>query len=91
MAQISTLRISKGWNPVHAASQNGHLDVVRLLIDAGVPVDIRNGAGKTPLALASSKGKLEVVHFLIEQGADLNAQDNQGWMSLHFRVTTRTP
>jgi ankyrin repeat protein len=73
-----------GWNPVHIASQNGHVDAVRSLIRAGVPVDLRNGAQKTPSALASGKGKVELGRLLIERGADLYAQDDQDWIPLHF-------
>ena len=69
---------------MHIASQNGHLDVIRLLLDSGIPVDIRNGDPSTPLALASSEGKVEVGHFLIEREADVNARDKDGWTPLHF-------
>ena len=66
------------------ASQNGHLDVVRMLINSGIAVDIRNGTQRTPLALASLKGNLEVGRFLIERGADVNMRDNETLAPLHF-------
>ena len=69
---------------MHIASQNGHLDVVRLLIDSRIAVDIRGGFQMTPLALASSTGQAKVAALLSEQGADMNAWDNESWAPLHF-------
>ena len=48
-ADPHTNRDNKGWNPLHIASQNGYLNVVQLLPDAGTPVDIWNETQKTPL------------------------------------------
>jgi len=47
----------RGWNPLHVESRNGHLDVVRLLLDKGAAVDIRSENQQTPLAEASSEGQ----------------------------------
>ena len=55
-----------------AASCNGHLETVRLLIEklgAKVDLDIEEN-GKTALWWAAEHGKLDVVRFLLEKGAD---------------------
>ena len=31
--------MQNGWSPLHVASQEGHLDVVRTLIEAGANID----------------------------------------------------
>nr|WP_297278145.1 ankyrin repeat domain-containing protein [uncultured Brachyspira sp.] len=43
------------------ASRNGHLEVVKLLIDKGADVNAKDDYNRTALMLASSNGHLEVV------------------------------
>ena len=59
--------------PLCAASFNGSLKCVFLLIEAGANKDqgtTGNGARATPLFLAAHEGHLEVVRFLVESGAN---------------------
>ena len=35
--------------PLHSAADQGHTDIVKLLVDAGAAVTVRNLAGKSPL------------------------------------------
>jgi len=50
-----------------------HEDIMRLLLDAGAPVDSDNAQGWTPLMVASSRGDTPTVRFLIERGASVTA------------------
>lgn len=54
------------------AAEYGHLDVVRLLLEAGVEVSARPPRGSTALAGAALRGRAEVVKFLLDRGADPN-------------------
>lgn len=58
----------------------GRVDVVRSLLDAGLPVDSRGWSNFTPLDQAAMHGRLEVVRLLVERGADLEdcAFDDEG-------------
>lgn len=38
-----------GWTPLHAASQEGHDDIVRLLLDYGAAPNHQDNRGRTPL------------------------------------------
>jgi ankyrin repeat protein len=58
-----------GDTPLHQASQNGHLDVVKYLVENRVDVNVVNEDGWTPLYLAAKKGNVEVVKFLVEVNA----------------------
>ena len=60
--------------PLRAASNKGHIDVVRVLLDHGANVntiDKRN----TPLRSAYVGGHLEIMRLLLEHGADVDAWD----------------
>lgn len=60
-----------------AAAQAGDLMQIRRLLDAGVPVDSRDGRQRTALLLATRADHVDVARLLIERGADVNAQDDQ--------------
>lgn len=62
---------------LHLASEDGQVEIAKLLIDHGHGADIDNRDNKqyTPLVLASHFGYLEVVRLLIESGAALFARD----------------
>lgn len=55
--------------PVHMAAEAGALEVLRLLRDAGAPIDRPNWIHQTPLSLAARNGHLRVVEYLCERGA----------------------
>ena len=59
--------------PMILACQNGHVQVVELLADAGASIHIPDETGATPLFIASKNGHLEVVQMLIKRGAVVDA------------------
>ncbi|KAH9024189.1 hypothetical protein EDB85DRAFT_2150624 [Lactarius pseudohatsudake] len=63
---------------IHAASFQGHVQVVRSLLQCGVDVDVRGVWSQTPLHFASWKGHVDVVQCLLNHGADPNLQDVDG-------------
>ena len=46
------------------AADNGHLEVARLLLEAGADKNCCDDDGMTALLLAADKGHLEVAHLL---------------------------
>ncbi|PVV02890.1 hypothetical protein BB560_002644 [Smittium megazygosporum] len=50
------------------ASGNGHLELVKLLLEYGADIDFQNK--ENPLAEASKNGHLDIVKFLLDYGAD---------------------
>ena len=57
--------------PLCAASLNGSLKCIPLLIEAGANKDQgKTDTGATPLFIAAYQGHLEVVRFLVESGAN---------------------
>ena len=57
-----------GVTPLNIASQNGHLDIVKLLIKSGGLVNQARNTDDTPLYIASECGHLEIVILFIESG-----------------------
>ncbi len=46
----------------------------RLLIDAGLPTDVRNNSGLSPLHFAALEGNRNTAECLLSRGADVNAR-----------------
>lgn len=71
------------FTPLHNAAVSGHLDVVRLLVNAGAEVDTADDRGRTPLIRAAEYGNLPVVDLLVSHGAKLDWVDAFGWTALY--------
>lgn len=50
------------------AAENGHLDVARLLLEAGAQKDTATFPGETALSIATLKGHLDIARLLREAG-----------------------
>jgi ankyrin repeat protein len=71
-----------GMTPMFLAAQENRLDVVKLLIAAGVDVNTARAEGATPLHAAAHNGHAGVVSVLLETaGADMNAASTDGELS----------
>ena len=69
---------NNGDTPLHNASDNGHLEVVNVLVGAGAEVNKTNIDGNTPLHEASRIGRFEVVKALIRANAHVRIENCQG-------------
>jgi ankyrin repeat protein len=58
-----------GYTAMHAAAENGHLEVIRFLADRGADLSPRVGSGETPLDFAKLAGQTEAVELLRALGA----------------------
>ena len=56
------------------SAQDGHLDVVKFLVEQQAEVNAKKDDGWTPLHSAAQNGHLDVVKFLVEQRAEVNAK-----------------
>ena len=65
------------------ASEMGNVDKVRLSLELGANLSLRDDDQKTPLIHAVKKGHFEVVKLLIENEADVNAKDLH-WSCLDY-------
>jgi ankyrin repeat protein len=74
----------EGISPLIAASSEGHLDVVKLLITAGANVDGKDQDETTALMAASARGHVGAVKELLAAGAKVNEQNRDGHTALMF-------
>ena len=51
------------------ASKNGHLDIVRYLVEQGAKINLRDDVGNTAASLAYDKGEIEIYDYLKANGA----------------------
>lgn len=59
-----------GWTPLHYAATNGHLNIMRRLLEAHAYIDAESPNGTTPLMMAAQYGSTDAVKLLLEAGAD---------------------
>jgi len=57
---------------------------IRLLLNSGIDVDIRDERGWTPLMISAFNGNEETAALLIRSGADVHAADLNGYRPLHW-------
>ncbi|XP_065896053.1 transient receptor potential cation channel subfamily A member 1 homolog [Dysidea avara] len=70
-----TLTDINGRTPLHIATFNGHLKIVKLLISHHADIDAVNEKnGRTPLTYAAQYGHEEIVDYLLEVGANVNGK-----------------
>lgn len=59
------------WTPLMWAAQEGHTEIVRLLLDAGANVNFADPGGFTPLKQAIGDSHLDTAEHLLLRGANV--------------------
>jgi len=68
LVEMGAKSFFSNMNSVHVAAREGHLEVVRYLLESGVPQDVNGFA----ISDATRRGHVEVALLLLDNGADLN-------------------
>lgn len=60
---------------MHHAAAQGHIELMKLLLDTKGLIDARNKNLETPLIVATKRGMVKSVTWLIENRATVNTLD----------------
>ncbi|EUC28323.1 hypothetical protein COCCADRAFT_30391 [Bipolaris zeicola 26-R-13] len=66
-----------GTTPLIIAAEQGHYEMIEILVDKGADVNAQSGQYGNALQAASTKGYKEIAMLLLDKGADVNAQSGQ--------------
>ncbi|CAG2201568.1 unnamed protein product [Mytilus edulis] len=81
-----------GCSPLYWLSQQGHTDIVRLLLEKNPKVDVCNKDGRSPLYWASRNGNThiqvnlghtDIVKLLLEKDPNVDLCNKDGWSPLN--------
>ncbi|BCS20159.1 ankyrin repeat domain-containing protein [Aspergillus puulaauensis] len=72
-----------GYAALHVAASRGHLPIVQLLTERGMPVDQLSSENETALHVAAEKGHFAVARFVLERGAQPHRTNQHGQTALH--------
>lgn len=72
------------WTALHLAANEGHQEVVKVLIDFGANIEAETRMNRRALHIACIRGNLEVVRILLAVNAEKNPKDKDFYTPLHF-------
>lgn len=75
-----------GWSALHYASTNGHLEIVRFLLDKDAYVDPESPNGTTALMMAARGGHIHIVKLLIDRGANISISNQLNLTAIDFAI-----
>jgi len=60
------------------AARQGDTELLRPMLEAGMPVELKDGKGNTLLMLAAYHGNAETAQLLLDRGAEPDARNDRG-------------
>ncbi|KAM0417014.1 hypothetical protein ACHAPT_012980 [Fusarium lateritium] len=83
---LSQINHETGQTLIHTAIFWGEYEIVRVLLNSGADLSVRDSDGDTPLHLAARMGQPAIVQLLIDHKADLNVKDSTGSSAVHIAI-----
>ena len=70
---------NRGWSALHYATSAGHSNVTKLLLEAGVDINVQDEDLKSPLWLAAYQNSNDIAQQLLHKKANSSLTDENGW------------
>ena len=77
-----------GCTLAHLAAQNGHLETLVKVLDAGCDVNAPDSIYVTPLMCAAQEGHDDIIQLLMQRGADVHRQSKYEHTAAHYAAYT---
>ncbi|XP_069477814.1 serine/threonine-protein phosphatase 6 regulatory ankyrin repeat subunit B-like isoform X2 [Ambystoma mexicanum] len=84
MQQVINKQAKNGWSPLLVAAEQGHTEVVKILLQNHARVDVFDEHGKAALHLAAENGHDQIADILLWHKAFVNAKTKLGLTPLHL-------
>ncbi|RSL89785.1 hypothetical protein CEP51_001065 [Fusarium floridanum] len=68
-----------GW-----AFEQGHVSVIKEILEQATDLEHRDETGRTPLVLAASEGHIELVKLLLDKNVEVDSKDKEGRTPLSY-------
>jgi ankyrin repeat protein len=81
-------RNDEGHTGLHLAAIYGHEMVMRVALENGAEIALKDGDGRTALHWAAKMGQETIVRLLLENGMDVAVKDDYGVTALHVAAAT---
>ena len=78
---------SGGYTPLHIATEKGHFDIVKMLVENGADLNGRGPSSMNPLSIAAKKGFTQIAEYYLAKGVSCHTTDDSGRTSLHHAST----
>jgi hypothetical protein len=72
----------KKWTALHQCVRLSNTEMMKILLDLGANVEIKDADGETPVFVASSSRDPEMARLLLQAGANPNVKAKDGWSAL---------
>ncbi|KAF7167803.1 hypothetical protein CNMCM5623_000991 [Aspergillus felis] len=79
-----SIQTETGETILQRAIRGNHANIVRLLLDVGVDINVRDNHGYTAVLVAAIAGANRCLRILLKAGADISVVDNYGRNALHI-------
>lgn len=73
-------------NRINTAEEANIAAIAKLLLDAGVNIDVQSDKGITALQLSIWQRRDSVTELLLAQNSDIHVVDHEGWSALSYAV-----